>query len=99
VAMNKPFPSIDWKHETGSDGYRLTIQSSVAPTSVKLWTSESETKDFRESEWKSRPLKAVENVYSGDVAAPVGKHVALFGELEFKLDGLTYSLSTQLRRE
>ena len=99
VASGKPLPVIDWKHDTEGGRYRLNMKSNVAPTSVKLWVAESDSKDFRESEWKSQTLKAVDNRYSGEVAAPVGKHVALFGELEFRLNNVPYSLSTQIRRE
>ena len=99
VATDKPFPAIDWKHDTDAGRFRLTMQSNVLPVAVKLWTAESATKDFRESEWKSQPLKAKDNRYLGEVPAPVGKHVALFGELQFQLDDLSYTLSTQLRRE
>jgi PhoPQ-activated pathogenicity-related protein len=99
VATDKPFPAIEWKHDTEAGRFRLAITSNVPPESVKLWTAESATKDFRESAWKSQPLKANDNSYLGEVPAPVGKHVALFGELEFRLDELTYTLSTQLRRE
>ena len=99
VAADKPFPAIDWKHETDAGRFRLTMQSNVLPVAVKLWTAESATKDFRESEWKSQPLKATDNRYLGEVPAPVGKHVALFGELQFQWDDLSYTLSTQLRRE
>ncbi len=99
VAKGKPLPVIEWKHETEQGRYRLTMKSNVIPSAARLWTAESETKDFRNSEWTSQPLKASENRFKGDVAAPVGKHVALFGELEFQLDDLSYTLSTQLRRE
>ena len=99
VAQGKPLPVIEWKHDTEQGRYRLTMKSSVPPSAVRLWTAESETKDFRNSEWTSQSLKASENRYRGEVAAPAGKHVALFGELEFQLDDLSYTLSTQLRRE
>lgn len=99
VAAAKPFPSIEWKHESVDGGYRLVMQSDVAPLAVRLWTAESDSKDFRESQWKAQVLKPVGNRYQGETAAPVGKHVALFGEFEYKLDTQTYSLSTQLRRE
>ncbi|MBS0203791.1 MAG: phenylacetic acid degradation protein [Planctomycetes bacterium] len=99
VAAGKPFPVIEWKHDTDNGHLRLTIHSKVRPMAVKLWTAESESKDFRESEWKSEPLKAVDDRYVGEIPAPVGKHAALFGELEFTFDNLNYSLSTQLRRE
>lgn len=99
VAAAKPLPAIEWKHEKIDGGYRLVMQSDVAPNAVRLWTAESDSKDFREAEWKSKTLKASGKVFQGDAIAPVGKHIALFGELEYKLGDLIYSLSTQLRRE
>lgn len=99
VASDRPFPAIQWKHDTEQGRYRLAIQSNVAPVAVKLWVAESESKDFRAAEWKSQLVPARDNRYLGEVPAPVGKHLALFGELEFRLDNLTYTLSTQLRRE
>lgn len=99
VADGKPLPVIDWKHDTSGGQFRLTIKSSENPSEVKLWVAESDSKDFRESEWKAKTIPATGGAYVGAVAAPVGKHVALFGELQFRVDSLTYSLSTQLRRE
>lgn len=99
VAMDKPFPKIEWKHDQVDGKLRLTIQSNVTPVAVNLWSAESETKDFRESEWKSKPLKARAMHFVGEVPIAVGHHTALFGELQFQLDELHYSLSTQLRRE
>lgn len=99
VATAKPFPSIEWKHESVDGGYRLVMASDVAPVAVRLWTAESDSKDFRESQWKAQILKPVGKHYQGETLAPIGKHVALFGEFEYKLDNQTYSLSTQLRRE
>ena len=99
VASGKPFPVIEWQHDNEGGKLQLTIESKVRPISVKLWTAESASKDFRDSEWRSQPLKAVNDRYVGQMPAPVGKHAALFGELEFKIENLNYSLSTQLRRE
>ena len=97
--MEKPFPAIEWKHDQANGKLRLAIQSNVAPVVVNLWTAESETKDFRESSWKSQPLKKNADSYIGEVPIPVGRHTALFGEVRFQLGDLQYGLSTQLRRE
>eukprot|EP00456_Euglypha_rotunda_P024430 TRINITY_DN19_c0_g2_i1.p2 TRINITY_DN19_c0_g2~~TRINITY_DN19_c0_g2_i1.p2 ORF type:complete len:435 (-),score=104.54 TRINITY_DN19_c0_g2_i1:7427-8731(-) len=99
VAADKPMPVLEWKHDTDQGRLRLTIQSSVPPKRAHLWTAESETKDFRSSEWKSKPITAKEGKYTAEVPTADGKHVALFGELYFQSDDIIYSLSTQLRRE
>lgn len=99
VAANKPFPAIDWKHDTNGGRYQLAITSNVKPKGVNLWAAESDSKDFRNAEWKSKPISAKDNRYTAEVQAVEGKHVALFGELIFQSGDLVYSLSTQLRRE
>ena len=99
IAADKPFPAIEWKHDTDQGRYRLSMQANIAPKNVQVWVAESESKDFRMSEWKAKAVTGRENRFQVDVAAPVGKHVALFGELQFQIDELVYSLSTQLRRE
>ena len=104
VASDQLLPELKWKHETDGNTLRLTIQSDVEPVSVKLWAAASPTKDFRESEWKSQPMKSLnmqgkQDRFMGEVILLPGSHRALFGEAQFHFDGLDYSLSTQLRRE
>ncbi len=99
VASNKPFPAIEWKHTTNEGRYQLAITSSVRPKGVNLWTAESDSKDFRNAEWKSKLISGKDSGYTAEVQAIEGKHVALFGELIFQTGDLIYSLSTQLRRE
>lgn len=99
VANGKPFPAVTWKHETDSGRYRLVMQPDVVPAAVKLWTAESESRDFRNSEWKSQNVTGNNGQFVAEIPAPAGKHVALFGELQFSIDNLSYTLSTQLRRE
>ena len=44
-------------------------------------------------------MKGKEDRFLGEVPLLPGSHRALFGEAQFHIDGLYYSLSTQLRRE
>ena len=99
VADGKPGPLVDWKHETVGDVYQLKINSNVAPTEVKLWTAASNTKDFREAKWSSRPIKVVGGSFVGEVPKPEQGHVAFYGEVLFKAYGHDYSVTTQIRRE
>lgn len=98
-AEGKSCPSIDWKHETAGDVYRLKVNSTPIPTQVRLWTAESPTKDFREAKWRSQPVKETSGSFVGEVPKPQSGHVALYGEVFFKAYGQEYSLCTQLRRE
>ena len=59
----------------------------------------SPTKDFREAQWSPQKLKRTEDRDVGEVPLLPGSHPALFGEAQYRFDGLDYSLSTQLRRE
>jgi len=99
IAAGKELPVISWKHDTNKGQLRLLIESNTPATAARLWVATSPTADFRESEWKAQLIKAADGKYVGETSIPTGKHVALFGELEFRLDDLSYTLSTQLRRE
>ena len=104
VASDQLLPTLTWKHETDGNMLRLTVQSDMEPDSVKLWTAASPTKDFRESEWKSQPMLSLnmqgkQDRFLGEIPLLPGSHRALFAEAQFHIDGLDYSLSTQLRRE
>ena len=99
VASQKSLPVLQWEHTTVADGLHLKMKSDVAPTAVRLWVANSDTKDFRESEWKPQALEAKDGEFLGQVLKPKSGHVALYGELQYQSGLLEYSLSTQLRRE
>jgi PhoPQ-activated pathogenicity-related protein len=65
----------------------------VAVTSLFGQSARSEHRDFRESHWESTPLKPGETITVYVPKVSVG-HVALFGELEYKIDGIPYHLTT-----
>lgn len=104
VASDQPLPELKWEHKTDGNTLRLTVHTGVAPVDVKLWTAASPTKDFRESEWKPQPMlslnmQGTQDRFLGEVSLLPGSHRALFGEVLYRIEGLDYSLSTQLRRE
>lgn len=99
VVDAKPLPHIHWKYETGGDSIQLTMETKSAPTAVRLWTASSDTKDFRESEWKSKPIKEASGRYIGEIPKPQQGHVATFGEFQFHAYGQEFSLTTQIKRE
>ena len=94
----KALPEITWKHsDTPSGALQLSVTSNPAPKSAQLWTAISDSLDFRKSKWSSIPLKTGTSIV-GDVAKPDKGNVALFADLEYEVDGLSYHLSTQLRQ-
>jgi len=96
----KPLPKLQWKHDTTPDGkLRLNVASSIAPSGTRLWVAESKTRDFRKSRWKDHPaaLSSEGKVITGMLAGPTTGFLALYGEMDFEIDGLKYSLSTQVQ--
>ena len=105
VAEDKPLPELKWTHE-GDDGeYRLKINSTPTPESVRLWVAKSDTKDFRNAKWEATELKVSDEAggdgeeFVGVVEKPATGHIALFGEATYRHGPLPYNLSTTLRRE
>jgi PhoPQ-activated pathogenicity-related protein len=95
VADGSTWPAISWQEtDTGKEaGLRMT--SSVKPVSARFWRAESESKDFREARWVSEPMEVSDDLAcTAKITKPAGKHLAYFGEMEFRENGLPYSLST-----
>ncbi len=91
-------PQLDWKYTPQTAEVQLSMKSNLAPVGVRFWSANSDDKDFRNEEWTSKPLEVVNGSFTG--YHPKGKgHVAIFGEYQFKLGSLPYSLTTQAYRE
>ena len=71
----------------------LTIHADPAPKSARLWTAHSATRDFREARWESTPMKPGATI-AGSVRTNDDGRLALFGELEYQVDGIPYHLTT-----
>jgi PhoPQ-activated pathogenicity-related protein len=94
VVTNRPLPQLTWDLARGAGGEStLTIHASSAPVSARIWTARSQSRDFRESRWESAPIKARETMTRYVPPVPNG-HLALFGELEYQIDGIPYHLTT-----
>jgi len=99
VASGRPMPSLSWKHETTSQGdFKLSVTASPAPKTARLWVARSETNDFRDSPWTSAPMLQSGQIMTAEVAKPAQGNVALFGDLEYEIDGIPYHLSTKVRQ-
>lgn len=98
VALGTPWPSLTWSHSEKGEDLFLQVWASEKPKTARLWSASSTTKDLRESLWTSRPLEANGDEFCGRIPKPKEGHVALYGELEFTLDGSTFSLCTLVRR-
>jgi PhoPQ-activated pathogenicity-related protein len=94
-AAGDALPELRWTFTDDGDALQLRMQAAPPPVRVRAWTAESETKDFRESQWTSFEVAGMSGDQVVRAPKPAGKHVALFGEYEFEYAGLKYSLTTQ----
>jgi hypothetical protein len=94
VVRGRALPRLSWAFDTGQRGEaQVTIRAEPAPRSAHLWTDQSASRDFRESHWDSKPLK-VGSTIAERVPPPSSGHLAVFGELEYEVDGIPYHLTT-----
>ena len=88
---------MTWKHE-GKEGQAcLNVVSNVPPKGARLWVATAPTRDFRKAKWESKPLPLDKGPLCGLVDTPKSGFLALYGELDFEIDGIRYTLSTQVR--
>ncbi len=94
VVTDRPLPRISWEFAGKTqDEATLTIHAEPAPQSARLWTARSESRDFREARWVSTPMTSGTTI-TGTVRPSHDGHLALFGELEYQIDGIPYHLTT-----
>ncbi len=95
----KSLPKLTWKHANdGQNRLRLTVQSSPAPKSARVWVARGETRDFRPVTWKDEAFPEDGEGYKIAIPRPEKGYVALFGDFEYEIDGVPYHLSTQVRQ-
>ena len=99
IASGTPLPDITWKHESGNSGLEVRVESSEPPKAARVWSARSDIKDFRGAKWAAQPMVERNGAWVGTVARPEQGHVALYGELQFEFQGLTYSLCTLVSRK
>jgi len=97
AARGKDWPTVKWKLAENNTEYRIDIETDLLLHAAKLWTAQSETKDFRKAKWTSTALTSKATL-SVSVAKTESGHVAFFVELESSDDGLPFSLTTQVWR-
>lgn len=97
-ASQTPLPELNWKYQAESDAVSLTMRSNQKPLQVQFWSADSEDKDFRDEKWSPASIESQDEEYVGTLPRN-GKHVAVFGEYQFKLGSLEYSLTTQAYRD
>ncbi|MBM3212391.1 phenylacetic acid degradation protein [Candidatus Poribacteria bacterium] len=90
------FPKISWNYKEKNKGTTIIIKSDVKPVSVSIWTTESSTKDFRDSVWKETKIEPKKSAYKYNLKKPESGYVAMFGEAVYNVDGREFFLSTNV---
>lgn len=96
IADNQPLPKMSWDINEG----KLALTVDRPAKGAKLWTADSEDRDFRKDQWTSRDLR-VESGSSratAQVDKPVSGYRAFLGEVTLTSPtGHDYKLSTEAR--
>lgn len=98
VAAAHELPQHSWKLAQTDSQLTLTMTASPTPETVRLWTAQSDDLDFRDDKWTSAALPAKGTDWIGAADVPASGHIAIFGEFEFDLNGLPWSLTTLVYR-
>jgi len=93
TVTGRPMPALSWTTRRASGATTLTIQAHPEPTSARLWSARSQSRDFREAKWASSALEAGTSI-SVSLPDPAPGHTAAYADLEYQIDGIPYHLST-----
>jgi PhoPQ-activated pathogenicity-related protein len=100
VISGRPLPTISWsigeKPGDPEQALSLTITTDPPAKSCRIWTAESTTQDFRPATWKDHGPYGESKSFGLSRGAPKSGWAAVFGDLEFEIDGIDYHLSTQI---
>jgi PhoPQ-activated pathogenicity-related protein len=99
IARNDPMPRLTWVYERAGGKLTLKLTRSPALATALLWTASSQTRDFRGTEWSSVSMATRGDGLQAEAALSDTAFVALFGEVEYPLDGNSCRLSTRVRIE
>lgn len=96
IIQDKPMPKLTWEFAQKGNKHALTVQSSAAPQSARLWVADSPTRDFRKATWVEQPAEVDGQKIRGVVEAPATGYRAFYADLTFDKGNLAHNLSTQL---
>ena len=86
-------PAIAWYQE----GFTFTVDGGPDTKSIRLWQADSDSRDFRKAKWTGAEVPQSKNSAKIQFDRPKTGFRAAFAECEYDLDGLKYTLSTQIR--
>ena len=90
-------PVMTWKIGEGTS-CEFAVDGGKDCKQIRFWDATSATRDFRKSQWVQKGTVSSElTAWTHQFGALETKYKAVFAECEYDLDGLKYTLSTQIR--
>lgn len=88
------FPKITWNFKEIDNSIKFTFSSNISPYEVRIWSANSESKNFSDSLWTYKKVISHNDSYITDLKKPSSGYIALFGEAVYKIKGKEFYLST-----
>ena len=95
IAEGRPMPNLHWVDS--SEPAVAAFDSDEEPTAVRLWCTESPTRDFRRARWVSRTAARRGDRFVAETPAPERGFAACFAEAEYAAPRGPLTLSTPVR--
>ena len=91
----KPLPALAWKHTEGDGRVVLELTTDRTVKHVRRWVADAPTRDFRKATWQAEgPGPGADGFL---IPRPAAGFRAVFAEAEYDVDGLSFTLSSQVR--
>jgi PhoPQ-activated pathogenicity-related protein len=95
--LGKQMPGLKWKHDDADGKARLKVETTVAPTSARVWEATATTRDFRKSKWTDKSATVADKAITVTTDLPKEGFKVYYVEMDYEIDGIKYNLSTQVR--
>ncbi len=89
-------PKLQWKWKCDGSNQTLTIHSNPMPKEAIIWTTQSPTKDFRDSKWSDKLISPEGDEVKFVLQQPESGYAAAFAELVYEIGGHRFSLCTTI---
>lgn len=96
AVKGQTLPKVEWKFISTEDQLQIKVTADPAPKFFRLWSTSSESRDFRTSKWTASPSVTGAPEITMPHPRPTTGHVATLVELTYELDGFSYQLTTQI---
>ncbi len=90
-------PRLRWSFTEGESSVEMRVESDLAPQKVQVWLAQSQTRDFRNSRWKSTAAELDGDTFVYELDVPESGYVGMFGEAVYDHGSLPFYLSTNVR--